>query len=253
MKQDSDDFIRKHFFDLDGRAYSKDFPCYTDFLDLNELSILHRSEGSFRCHVTVFGGYDTSERQMAAFLPSDAFSDTDFPIQVLQISPVTPKFAEQLSHRDYLGALMNLMIKRELMGDLIVKKDENSCYLFCVERIAGFIVENLTKVKHTEVYVKTVSLLENDFSPDFRENDIIITSDRLDSFIAACSHSSRSAASSLIDSEHIFLNGKVTTSHKAVVKEGDIVTIRGKGKLRVIAFNGKTLKDRLKVKIGWYD
>ena len=253
MKQDSDDFIRKHFSDLDGRAFSKDFPCFTDFLDLNELSILHRAESSFSCHIACFGGYDTSERQMAAFLPSDAFLDIDFPIRVLFISPVTPKFAEQLNHRDYLGALMNLMIKRDLMGDLIVKKDENCCYLFCVERIAGFIAENLTRVKHTEVSVKAFSIEADDFSPDFKEEDIIITSDRLDSLVAACSHSSRSAASALIDSERIFLNEKITTSHKTPVKEGDILTIRGKGKLRVIAFNGKTQKDRLKVKIGWYD
>ncbi len=253
MKQNSDDFIRKHFSDLDGRAYSKDFPIYTDFLELNEQSILHRAEGGFRCHIAYDGGYDGSERQMAVFLPSDAFSATDFPIRVLKIEPINQKYAEKLTHRDYLGALMNLMIKRELMGDLIVKKDDNYCILFCVERIAGFIAENLVKVRHTEVSVEAVRFDDEKFSPDFREEDIIITSDRLDSLVAACAHSSRSAASTLIDGEKIFLNGKIETSHKAQVKEGDILTIRGKGKLRIFAFNGKTQKDRLKVKIGWYD
>lgn len=253
MKQNSDDFIRKHFSDLDGRAYSRDLPVFTDFLDLNEQSILKKAEKGFNCHIALDGGYDGCERQMAVFLPSDAFSDTDFPIRVLQIAPVTPKFAESLTHRDYLGALMNLMIKRELMGDLIVKKDENYCILFCVDRIASFIAENLTRVRHTEVSVKAYASGSRDFTPDFKEEDIIITSDRLDSFVSACAHSSRSAASSLIDGEKIFLNGRIETSHKATVKEGDILTIRGKGKLRVFAFNGKTQKDRLKVRIGWYD
>ncbi|MDD6551272.1 MAG: YlmH/Sll1252 family protein [Lachnospiraceae bacterium] len=253
MKQNSDDFIRKHFSDLDGRAYSRDYPVFTDFLDLNEISILHRAQSSFKCHIATNGGYDGSERQMAVFLPSDAFSDIDFPIYVLKIEPINQKYAEQLTHRDYLGALMNLMIKRELMGDLIVKKNDNYCILFCVERIAGFIAENLVKVRHTEVSVKKVRFDDDRYAPDFREEDIIITSDRLDSFVAACAHSSRSAASALIDGEKIFLNGKTETSHKTQVKEGDILTIRGKGKLRVSAFNGKTQKDRLKVRIGWYD
>ncbi|MQN01498.1 MAG: hypothetical protein DUD27_01770 [Lachnospiraceae bacterium] len=253
MKQNSDEFIRKHFSDLDGRAFSRDYPVFTDFLDLNEQSILRKSEGSFKCHISLFGGYDGSERQMAAFLPSDAFFDIDFPYHVLKIEPAVQKFAEKLTHRDYLGSLMGLMIKRELMGDLIVKKDENYCILFCVERIAGFIAENLTKVRHTEVTVKALPKHDAKFSPDFREEDIIITSDRLDSFVAACAHSSRSAASSLIDSEKIFLNGKIVTSHKAVIKEGDIITVRGKGKLKVFDFNGETQKGRLKVKIGWYD
>lgn len=253
MKTESDTFLKKHFEDLDSRAYERDYPVYTDFLDINELGVLHRADSGFRCCVRCFGGFGQSERQMAAFLPSDAFLETPFPITALKIEPVTMKFAENLTHRDYLGALMNLMIKRELMGDLIVRKDENCCILFCVDRIAGFITDSLTQVKHTEVKVSRIEAVPTDFSPDFREEDIIITSDRLDSFVAACAHFSRSAASELIDSEKVLLNGKTQISHKAPVQENDILTVRGKGKLKVLSFNGRTQKDRLKVRIGWYD
>lgn len=104
--------LRKRLIELSNIAYQRGIIMYSDFLNLNELNILHTTpKDSFPVPYRTFGGYDPSERQMAAFLP-DAFymyMDEDsihstYPIRILKISPLQPKFAEELSHRDYLGA-----------------------------------------------------------------------------------------------------------------------------------------------------
>lgn len=252
MKTPSDDFIRKRFEDLDNRAYQKGYPVFTDFCDAAELMILHSM--SFSCETETNGGYDFSERQMACFMPSDAFlEEVSFPMQAVKIAPISPKFADTLTHRDFLGALMNLGIKRELMGDLLVDKSSNSCIIFCVDHIAPFITDNMVRVKHTDVTASVIDFSESGFTPDFRNETLIITSDRLDSFVAAAAHTSRTQGTALIDGEKVMINNRIEKSHTKGVMEGDIVTIRGKGKFRVREFYGQTQKGRMKVSIDWYD
>lgn len=252
MKTPSDDFIRKRFEDLDSRAYQQGYPVYTDFCDVAELMILHSMR--FSCSVWTNGGYDFSERQMACFMPSDAFLEGNiFPMKAVRIAPISPRFADTLTHRDFLGALMNLGIKRELMGDLLVDKSTNSCLVFCVDHIAHFIIENLVRVKHTDVSAAVIDFDESGFTPDFRSETLIITSDRLDSFVAAAAHTSRTQGSSLIDGEKVMINNRIEKSHTKAISEGDIVTIRGRGKFRVSEFAGQTQKGRMKVRIDWYD
>ena len=118
--------LRKRLIELSNTAYQRGLITYSDFLNLNELNILHTTpKDLFPVPYTTFGGYAYSERQMAAFLP-DAFSlymekseiQNIFPIKIVKITPVHAKFAEELGHRDYLGALLNLGIERSKLGDI---------------------------------------------------------------------------------------------------------------------------------------
>lgn len=255
MNNPSDDFIRKRFNDLDTRAYTGGYPVFTDFCDAAEINILHTMAGGLSCSIITDGGYDLSERQMACFMPSDVFlEDTvSFPMKTIYITPVSPKFSDVLTHRDFLGALMNLGIRRELMGDLLVEKSLNSCYVFCVDHIAEFITDNLARVKHTDVSVSIIDFSESGFMPDFRNETLIVTSDRLDSLVASAAHTSRSRGTALIDGEKVMINNRIEKSHTKAVSPGDIVTVRGKGKFRVKEFMGQTQKGRMKVSIDWYD
>ena len=99
---------------------------------------------------STFGGSESSERQIIRFGSPEIFGyDDSFPISILKIAPLTPKFAQELEHRDYLGAIMNLGIERSLIGDILIK--EKDAYIYCMNHIAEFITDNLTTVKHNHV------------------------------------------------------------------------------------------------------
>ena len=96
------------------------------------------------------GGYQDAERVMLRFGGEELMGyEEEFPISCLKVSPVSAKFADVLTHRDYLGALMNLGIERDRLGDILIAGNE--AFIFCTSSMADFITENLVKVKHTSV------------------------------------------------------------------------------------------------------
>ena len=90
--------------------------------------------------------------------PEELGYEEPFPIVCIGIEPLIEKFGENLNHRDYLGALMNLGIERENLGDIFIKGKTG--YVFCLERIADFIMENLTQVRHTHVKLRILETME---------------------------------------------------------------------------------------------
>ena len=120
MKNENDIIIHR-FEDLAERSLCNYTPTYTDFLDMNEQSIL--SSSYLPCSFTLYGGYEMAERKIACFNEEELTGEApDFPAVWLKISPTAPKFANELSHRDFLGALMNLGLERCVFGDLIIFK-----------------------------------------------------------------------------------------------------------------------------------
>ncbi len=110
---------------------------FSDFLNLNELNILHTTpKDMFLSKYETYGGYDLAERQMVAFLPDALYYDYDYPNQVIEVTPSSKRFAEDLTHRDYLGAIMNLGIERSKVGDIIVKDQKG---LFLSKRRSRYI------------------------------------------------------------------------------------------------------------------
>ena len=129
--------LRKRLTELSRQAYHKDIVTFSDFLNLNELNILHTTpKDLFPARYETFGGYEMAERQMVAFLPDALYYEYQYPMQVLKIRPANPRFAEELSHRDYLGSLMNLGVERCKMGDILLLED-------CAE---VFVCQNIADV-----------------------------------------------------------------------------------------------------------
>ena len=105
--------LEKRLIELSNLAFSRDIVTFSDFLNLNELNILHRTpKDQFKARFETYGGYELAERQMVAFLPDALYYDNGYPMQPLKICPVNKRFAEDLTHRDYLGAIMNLGTSR---------------------------------------------------------------------------------------------------------------------------------------------
>lgn len=238
--------LKKRFLDLKRTADNRTIPAFSDFLNSNELSLLHGLQtefpkGTFR----TFGGYEYAERQMAMFLPDAFFYEEEafpYPISALEIKPLSKKFAEDLNHRDFLGALMNLGIERNLLGDILVK--EKAAYIFCCERIAPYICENLFRIRHTQVCAKKSALTEFHYEPEVACITGSVASLRLDAVLAMVYKKSRSETNAGIVAGLAFVNGRLTQNISHILKEGDIVSFRGFGKFKVESIGGQSKKGK---------
>lgn len=257
--QKDEQLLEKRLLELSRLAYNRDIITYSDFLNLNELNILHSlPKNSLYTGYVTFGGYELAERQMAAFLP-DALSlrgETDIhslftkELCILRISPLHQKYAEDLTHRDYLGAMLNLGIDRSKTGDILV--DGKNAYLFVKPKMRDFLMDELTRIRHTTVMVTEEAFQEFHYEPHFEEIKGTVASVRLDSLLALAFSSSRSSLTGLIEGAKVFVNGKLITSNGYQVKENDIISVRGMGKFRFCETGNMTRKNRLYVRIQKY-
>ena len=243
--------LEKRLSELSNLAYSRDIVTYSDFLNLNELNILHSMpKDRFYTKFVTFGGYGLAERQIAAFLPDALYYEWSYPIKCIEIAPAYPKFADTISHRDVLGALMNLGIAREKLGDILIK--DNKAYLFVKREIADYIAEELQQVCHTIVHCVLEEPSAMAVEPELKEFEKIVASNRLDSVIAAMSGKSRSQSVVLIQSGKIFINGAECLHNTYLCKQNDVISIRGTGKFIFDGEIGTTKKSKMKIRFRQY-
>ena len=243
--------LQKRFGELSRTAYNRGIVTFSDFLNLNELNILHTiPKDQLSSRYETFGGYDFSERQMAAFLPDALYYEYEYPIQILEILPVNRKFAEELTHRDYLGAVMNLGIDRSKIGDILTRKD--SAILFLKEELSGYVSGELTKVRHTAVKVNLLSSFQEDFEPEYEVLKGTVPSVRLDTVLAIAYPLSRNKITSLIESARVFVNGRLITSNGYRLREEDIISVRKMGRIRYDGILSETKKGRYLITVRKY-
>lgn len=237
-------YIAKRLIDLSKQANRKGIVTFSDFLTVNEQQILQQNKEKLESEYRMSGGYEYAERQMIAFIPDALFYEWDYPMQCVRIRPAYPKFAEKLTHRDVLGALMSLGIERDKLGDLIV--DDTEIFFFAKEEIVPYITEQLTSVRRTVVTLEAGAESHIDYKPKMIEKEAIVTSNRLDAVIAAICNISRSASLHMIQERKIFVNGAESLHNTYYCKQGDLLSIRGFGKVRFGETLGVTKKDRIR-------
>lgn len=252
MAQEKEKIILKNrILELGNAAIRRGIPCYTDFLNLNEQNILHTIEKQLgMVNVIEYGGFELAERKLFCFLAPDSYCEPDFPVEIIKIEVKNVKYSDTLTHRDYLGAILNLGIDRAKTGDIIV--DFPDGYVFCKSEIAEYVTANLEKIKHTQVKCTIVEKQEFSVEPKYKEIQKTVPSIRLDAIIAAAFQGSRSSLSGLIQREKVFVNGKMISSNSYALKEGDIVSVRGEGKFRLKELQNQTKKGRTYVLLQKY-
>ena len=190
------------------------------------------------------GGYENAERKTVCFMAEGAGRDEcPAPCVLLRAEVTNPRFAEKLTHRDYLGALMNLGIDRSVVGDLLPV--ENAGCLFCLPRAADFICEQYSLVRRTPVHCTRIPPEEFHYQPAVKEIRCTIASVRLDTLIAAAFGESRSRMAPLIEGEKVYVNGRCIRSAAFRPQEGDLISVRGKGKFRFVQGSTVTKKGRI--------
>lgn len=143
------ELCRKRLLDLSRQADRKGIVLFSDFLNLNEQNIFHSLQKELYTTAELSGGYEQAERQMVAFIPDALCYEWSYPFVCIHAVPQYPKYAEKLTHRDVLGALMHLGLDRSKIGDIVVL--ENDIYIFCSETISDFIMDQFTQIRHTMI------------------------------------------------------------------------------------------------------
>lgn len=248
----SDELLKGRFKDLANRCYNSGIYTFTDFLSMADLSVYYEISREINfVPSSVFGGSEACERKMIRFGNEEMLGyDMPFPIAVIKIAPLMAKFSESLSHRDFLGALMNLGIERDKLGDVLVK--ENASFIFCEEGLADFVCENLTRVKHTPVKAQIINTPEEMPKVEKKEENISVASERIDAVVARLYNLSRSESAQLFVDGKIFVNGRLMENESRKLFEGDVVSVRGHGKFEFVSLGGLSKKGRQYVTVSVY-
>jgi RNA-binding protein YlmH len=240
--------LKKRLLELARTADNKGICTYTDFLNMNEINIFYNIKNELPdVNYDLFGGYEGAERKVICFYGYDsvkAFSDY---ISCIRILPLNKKFSDDLSHRDFLGSIMNLGIDRSKIGDILVKEKEG--FLFCETTISNYIIESLNKVKHTSVRCEISDMNTDDILPNFKEMRGTVSSGRLDSVIALAFATSRSSIIGLIAGGKVFVDGRLVESNSYMLKEDETISVRGHGKFIYKGMQNQTKKGRFYVTI----
>ena len=227
-----------HIFDMAIKADKYGMGIYGDFLSENSISCLFERKAYLPQEPVLFGGFEGAERQMVAFVPE--YEEPCFPISALKL---TSPMLKSLTHRDYLGSVLGLGIKREKCGDIIM--GENSSYIILSDDICSYAATNLTKVGRVGVKAEEVSLSEIVLPErSFKSLSGTVSSLRLDAVSSLFYGKGRSKAAEIISGGLVFVNGILSSKSDMKLKDGDVISIRGKGKA-TLSVGGTSKKDRI--------
>jgi len=238
---DDDRLLQKRWKELDNRAQQRNSPIWTDFLDLNQQELL----GQLHLPCRLEGGYPEAERRMAGFGPEEG----EAPLVCLRISPKSAKFAQDLTHRDFLGSLLSLGFRRDLLGDILIK--DNQAWLWCTAAIAPYIQEELTQVKHTWVEVSPAEGISWFLEPP-PITGVLIASTRLDALVAAVYRLSRGDSQALISQGKVFVNSRLCQNSSLQLAPEQLVSVRGVGRFRYVGVERETRKGKLRAQVRIY-
>ncbi|MDD5949253.1 MAG: YlmH/Sll1252 family protein [Lachnospiraceae bacterium] len=252
MRQEEMHF-QKRLFDLAQKAYMENRYRFTHFLNEMEQDIVLQSEQEFPVAVSLFGGNSICERKVAMFGEETKFGYApQWPVALLRFTAVSKKFAEDLTHRDVLGALMNLGMEREMIGDIFLQEKEG--YIFCVDTMADYITEQLGKIRHTIVHIEQVPLSvagQLELSKG-EPRQLLVASLRLDAVVAAVYHVSRQESQKWIREKRVFIGGRLSENNSGQLLKQCMVSVRGKGRFYFDGVVAETKKQKLKISIIQY-
>lgn len=255
-----DEVLLSHASDLKTQCADESIVLSTAFLDMRQRTLLTALEKEQSEFVKTFyyGGFENAERLCAVFVPrfygeTDAF---EFFSAYPEYDPITLLRLEKdrftaLSHRDYLGALMGLGLRRETLGDIVT--DENGCRLFCLSSVKRFICENLKSAGRASITVfeepKTAFLQTEEKTRDIFFS---VPSLRLDAVVGAAFSLSRTKAAAFIEGGSVFVDGVQTLKTDKRLSVGEKIVLRGKGKALLLEQKGESKKGRLHIVIRRY-
>lgn len=230
---------------------------YTDFLDMYQVSLVENFLRKAKIqNYKLYGGYAEAERKILIIYP-EKFDDNMLRKNYNKILKIVKISLQELDrgkyvHRNYLGGIVKLGIKREKVGDILVR--DNGADIITLSEFANILkseLSSLNRFQGADIEAKELNQIEK---PEVKieEVSIIVPSLRLDNIVSDLARTSRSKASEIIAQERVFINGQNETKNSKQIKLGDIITIRGKGRFVIKDFTGTTRSGRTVILIEKY-
>lgn len=240
-----DELALRRLLELAERSAARGVYTNSEFLTLAQKAALAAARPA--APYVLDGGYEGAERAVAVFGSRELCGwSRESPVCCVEIAPLSPKFAEELSHRDYLGALMGLGVRRETMGDILT--EDGKAWLFCLDSIGDFVTAELHEVRRTSVAAKRSKPPAAASAPP-EISEAVVSSERLDALAAAVFSLSRAESQELFPAGRVFVNGRETKKPDAVPAPGDIVSVRGFGRFVYVGPGRETRRGRMRVQV----
>lgn len=248
FKNDEDKTFTARLIDCIEQAQRSFEPKFTQFLDPAQVCKAERIISQFHeVRYLVSCGVYGCERNIIAIFPED-FDEEKLQLPLSGLCVLYKSKFENISHRDVLGALMGIGIKREKTGDIIINEDK--CYIICCNDISYYIIMNLNMIKHTSVKAEYIDFDKIERVQDnYREIVSSIASMRLDSILSCGYGESRSSIVHEITRGNVKVNWEEILTPSHVINEGDTVSLKGRGRIKVEKVEGVTRKGRVRVVI----
>lgn len=232
---------------------------HTDFLDMRQRQLLERVMLELKIsNYVATGGYKTAERTVLVIYPekleeiikNDQF-DYNTIFEVVRIN-LPNELKGIYSHRDYLGAIIKIGMKREKVGDIITSKD--GADLIVLKESEKYIISGLKELtRFSKAIFQSLGIEKlNIEEPKTQLIDIIIPSMRIDSIVSEIIRTSRAKAVTIIKEERVFINHELVTKGAKEVKENDMITVRGKGRFKIGKIINNTRKGNLVLEVEKY-
>ena len=238
------DLEAKRLRELALRALHTGRPQFTRFLEPSMEGEVRRAAGEAGVRAALWGGFEDAERRIAAFYEGEPPEAREYPLVALRID-WNAKYADP-GHRDLLGAAMGLGIERETLGDIAMgERGGTPCaYLFCVPEVADYVCANLESAGRAAVKVQAAAETPRLLPPEGEALRVTVQNERLDALLAAACRLSRSEAQRLIAAGLVKLNHVPNLRPDARLSEGDLISARGYGRVKIQAFEGESRRGR---------
>lgn len=240
-----DELFRRRLLDLASQSDRAARFTFTDFLTEAEQAAFWAVRSQLPpCGYTLSGGREDADRVMIRFGdPEQLGYEEPFPIVCVRIAPKNDRFAEALTHRDVLGAVMHLGIERGETGDILISGKD--AFLFCKPQMAEYIIRSLDRVRHTSVTCSLTEDIPAEITEQREEVSVQCASERLDLVVAKLYHMSRGDVKTLLAAGKVFVAGVLTEQGDRTLHTGERVSVRGYGKFRYLGQSGTTKKGNL--------
>lgn len=224
-------------------------PKLTDFLDPREQQIIEMLIGTNHddLKLILFGGGSHNERKRAIIAPFyEEITEESFQLSLLQAS-YHEKFIS-LEHRDVMGAFLSLGIKRKKLGDIFVGNGKIQIVL--AEEISTYVLTNLNSIKKANITFEEIPLHRLiQMKNEWMESEKTVSSLRLDAVLKEIYRISRNDSAEFIKKQLVKVNYKVVEEVNFPLQEGDLISLRGKGRSKLVKINGQSKKNKWKITI----
>ena len=241
-----DRMLLSSVYDKLEQSYQRNYSVFSDFLDERQVSMVKSFFPFWKDQLSFFGGIQNAGRNICYL----QFGYEQFPVKLLELS--FPKGAN-ITHRDILGSLMGLGIKRQKIGDILVGESGKSSVVAVKEEIVSYILESLTSVGRYPVSIRILENVTVTMEEKCSYRSTTVSALRLDCIVADITRLSREKAKDLILSGRIKVNHFEETNYKKLLSLGDLISISKKGRFALSEIEGITRKDRIKITIKKYE